>query len=402
MALMNNEEDRGQIFFHVDIDAFYASVEQIDNPKYRGKPVIVGALPGKRGVVSTCSYEARKFGVKSAMPISRAYKLCPHAIYLPVRMKRYLEISRRVMNILRNFTPQLQQISIDEAFLDMTGTEKLFGTPIECATKIKERIKNETGLTISVGIAHNKYLAKLASDYDKPDGLYMVKKEKAEEFVEQLALRDLWGIGNKTLEKLHAMKIDSVKKLKKTPKIILSHAFGKTEADYLHKAARGIDPGIHPTKKKTHSISSETTFQHDTTETEEINRILLELSTEIIYRLIREEKKSKTVAIKIRYSDFTTHTVQKSLKHWITSSEELYKTAKELFNSKWQQGKPIRLLGVGLYNVENRNSEIQTELFDDNYTKKRKIEETVVRLKEKDSKIKITRASFLLKTKKQK
>ncbi len=389
--------NNNRVFFHVDLDAFYASVEQIDHPEYRGKPVIVGAKPGSRGVVSTCSYEARKFGIKSAMPISKAYRLCPNGIYLPVRMKRYMEVSQAVMDILREYTPTFQQISIDEAFLDMTGTERLFGPPAETAKEIKQRVKEKTGLTLSIGIAPNRYLAKLASDYDKPDGLYIVRAEEAEKFVEKLELKDLWGVGKKTLEKLRQSNITTVKKLKATPKSTLVRLLGRAAAEYLYKAARGIDPGIHQTENKTHSISSEATFQRDLKDLSEIYRALFEISSQVMYRLLRENKRSKTVVLKIRYSDFTTLTVQKSLKHWVTSSDEVYKTAKELFSLKWNSTKPIRLLGIGLHNVESPTGIAQGELFQNDFNKMHKIEETIVKLKNKDSNIKITRASLLTK-----
>ncbi len=393
--LPNGRIAENRVYFHVDLDAFYASVEQIDNPEYRGKPVIVGAKPGSRGVVSTCSYEARKFGIKSAMPISTAYKLCPNGIYLPVRMKRYMEVSRTVMDVLKDYTPGFQQISIDEAFLDMTGTERLFGPPLEIAKEIKQRIKEKTGLTLSIGIAPNRYLAKLASDYSKPDGLYIVEPEKAEEFVEKLKLTDLWGIGKKTIEKLKELNITTVKRLKNTPKTTLSQLLGKAAAEYLYKAARGIDPGIHQEDKRSHSISSEMTFQKDLNDIPQIYGVLFELSSQIMYRLLKEKKRSKTVVLKIRYNDFTTFTIQKSLKHWFVSSDEVYQTAKELFNLKWERGKPIRLLGLGFNKVELLKRENQGELFENNFNKIHRVEETIIKLKSKDSNIKITRASLL-------
>jgi len=189
------------------MDAFYASVEQADNPRYIGKPVIIGASPGQRGVVAACSYEARKYGVHSAMPVSQAYARCRDGVYLPVRMSRYQEVSRIIMSAFNDFTPEVTQISIDEAFLNMTGTDKLFGTPVETASKIKERIKSDTDLNISIGIAHNKFLAKLASDYKKPDGLYIVEKGKEIEFIDSLKLGDLWGLGKKTLARLENIGI---------------------------------------------------------------------------------------------------------------------------------------------------------------------------------------------------
>ena len=252
------------VIFHVDMDAFYASVEQNDHPEYRGKPVIIGARPGTRGVVSACSYEARKFGVHSAMPISRAYRLCPKGIYLPVRMKRYQEVSARIMELFGDFTPVVRQISVDEAFLDMTGTRRLFGDPEEAARAIKERVRTETGCTISIGIASNHYVAKMASEYGKPDGLYRVEEGREEEFLDKLRLGDLWGVGGKTLERLEELNITTVSRLREFSEGILSSMLGKAAGAYLYSAARGRNPGVFSEEPKSRSISNEITFPEDT------------------------------------------------------------------------------------------------------------------------------------------
>ncbi|MCI0479004.1 DNA polymerase IV, partial [Candidatus Uhrbacteria bacterium] len=214
------------VFMHVDMDAFYASVEQHDNPAYQGKPVVVGALPGHRGVVSACSYEARTYGIHSAMPISEAYKLCPRAIYLPVRMERYQELSSRIMQILSRFTPDLQQMSVDEAFLDLSGTERLLGPPAQIARRIKEMVCEQTGLTISIGVAPSRYLAKLASERNKPDGLYIVEPGQEAEFVAALPLRKLWGIGKKTLGRLNSAGIHTVSGLRNHSRAELTELLG--------------------------------------------------------------------------------------------------------------------------------------------------------------------------------
>jgi DNA polymerase-4 len=184
-----------KVFFHVDLDAFYASVEVLDHPEHRGKPVIVGALPGHRGVVSSCSYEARRFGVRSAMPISQAFRRCPQGVFLPVRMARYLSRSQEVMRILRGYTPELRQLSIDEALMDMSGTRRLFGPPADAARRIKQQVSSETGLTLSIGVAPNKYLAKLASERSKPDGLLEISPGEEIAFLDGLELKDLGGLG---------------------------------------------------------------------------------------------------------------------------------------------------------------------------------------------------------------
>ncbi len=384
--------------FHIDIDAFYASVEQNDNPSLCGKPVIIGAKPGGRGVVSTCSYVARKYGIKSAMPISQAFRLCPEGIYLPVRMSRYLEVSKNVMTILKDYTPLFQQISIDEAFLDMTGTERLFGSPVKTAGKIKARINAETGLTISIGIAPNRYLAKLASDFDKPDGLHVVEKDGEEEFIDKLKLEDLWGLGKKTLKRLHELNITTTKQLRSHPLRILAFMLGNAAGNYLYNAVRGKDAGIHPEEAKSHSLSSETTFQEDKRDLPGIKRTILDLAHQVMFRLLQEKQRSKTVILKIRYTDFTTVSIQKSLSHRVSSAEEIYSIAQELLNKKWEKGRALRLIGIGLANLTRTGTEDQQELFNDMYDKKRKVEETITGLKNKISGVILTKASLLRKT----
>ncbi|MCK4515981.1 MAG: DNA polymerase IV, partial [Spirochaetaceae bacterium] len=245
------------VFLHVDMDAFYASVEQRDNPKYIGRPVIVGAQPGHRGVVSACSYEAREFGIHSAMPISQAYRLCPNGVFLPVRMRRYQEVSSTIMSILTRFTPLLQQMSVDEAFLDLTGTERLFGPVVETARRIKSDVLRETNLTISVGVAPSKYLAKLASERDKPDGLCVVDPGDESVFVAGLPLKALWGVGKKMLSHLNALGVTTIAQLREYTKEDLSTHFGTAAAEYLHAVCRGEDPGLYSDHAHSHSISGE-------------------------------------------------------------------------------------------------------------------------------------------------
>ena len=216
------------MFLHVDLDAFFASVEQLDNPDFRGKPVIVGAIPGhKRGVVSTASYEARKFGVHSAMPIDQAYRLCPQGIYLPSNMRRYREKSHQVMAIFGEFSPDVQQMSIDEAFIDLTGTQRLFGPPEETAQLVKKRVLEATGLTVSVGLASNRYVAKIASGMSKPDGFFYVPIGQEQAFMESLPLKKVWGVGEKTLAKLYSHGIHTVQDALKTPLSVLEGFLGE-------------------------------------------------------------------------------------------------------------------------------------------------------------------------------
>jgi DNA polymerase IV len=383
------------VICHLDLDAFFASVEQNDNPEYKGKPVIVGAKPGGRGVVSACSYEARKYGIHSAMPISEAYRRCRNGIFLPVRMKRYIEVSKSIMDIIKDYSPVFKQISIDEAYIDLTGTEKLLGAPHKTAEKIKNRVLEKAGITISIGLAPNYYLAKLASEAGKPDGLFTVEKGHEEEFLNTLTLKDLWGVGKTTITKLKELNITDIKKLRSFPEEILSSMLGKASGRFLYNAVRGTDPGIIHNDIKNHSISNEVTFSKDTKDPENIKKVLLGISGSIMSKLIDKNQKSKTVFIKLRYEDFSTFTAQKTSKYWITNSESIYSTALELFNKKWNGFTPIRLIGLGVSGVVSENFPDQLELFAEPDDKKKKVEETITKIKKKMKNIKLTKASLL-------
>ena len=229
-------------YLHVDLDAFFASVEQLDHPEYRGKPVIVGGKPDdRRSVVSTASYEARAFGVHSAMPTFQAYKLCPQGIFVHGRMHRYAELSHQIMNIFRDYSPDVDQMSIDEAFIDLTGTEKLFGPPHETARQIKARVKEETGLTVSIGLAPTKYLAKIASGLSKPDGFYHIKAGEEENFMLNLPLNKVWGLGPKSLELIRSKGLNSTRDIYEKEYDTLEFLFGKNMAGFLYNVVRGIE-----------------------------------------------------------------------------------------------------------------------------------------------------------------
>jgi DNA polymerase-4 len=387
------------VIFHVDLDAFYASVEQIDNPSLQGKAVIVGALPGHRGVVSSCSYAARRFGVRSAMPVSQAARRCPKGVFVPVRMKRYLEVSQAVMRVLEQFSPDFQQISIDEAFMDMSGTQGLYGPPLAAGKTVKEKVRTETGLTLSTGIAANRYLAKLASEYSKPDGLHFVQPGEEISFLDRLSLGKLWGVGEKTRERLLELNITSVQGLREYPKDILCSMMGEASGRYLHKACRGEDPGIFSASPKSRSISSEMTFERDIKNVDTLKRNILELSEQVMHRLLTGHLRTNTVVLKLRYFDFATTTIQKTVKHWITSSDEIYTLALQLLDRRWNGSTPVRLVGVGTANVVAPGQAIQGELFEDDFDKKRKVEETVTRLREKMRGVKLTKASLINKEK---
>ncbi|HUZ16791.1 MAG TPA: DNA polymerase IV [Spirochaetia bacterium] len=335
------------VFFHVDLDAFFASVEQSDNPALRGKPVIIGAAPGHRGVVAACSYEARTFGVRSAMPISEAYRRCPKGVYLPVRMERYHEVSINVMTLLYEFTPEVRQLSVDEASLDMSGTERLFGPPVETARKLKERVRRDTGLTISVGIAPNRYLAKIASERGKPDGLYPVEPGKEIEFLDGLELKDLWGVGKKTRGRLTELGVTSIADLRSRSLEEIQSLMGMGSGAFLYSVVRGEDPGVYREERKSHSISNEQTFERDIEAEEELRRAVLGLSERVMFRLLEERVTAKTVFIKLRYADFHTITAQQALGHPPVTASEIDRAAMVLLRSKWNGG-AIRLIGVGI------------------------------------------------------
>ncbi len=371
-----------QTWFHVDMDAFYASVEQLDHPEYRGKPVIVGGT-GTRGVVSACSYEARKFGIHSAMPMYQAIRLCPQAIRTGVHMQRYNEVSRQVIAILKTFSPVVQQISIDEAFLDMSGTQRLFGTPRQAAILLKERVRNETSLIISVGIGSSKFIAKMASDYDKPDGLCRVSAGKEIPFVDAVGLKKLWGIGDSTLKSLAKHGIVTVPQLREYSVSHLQRLFGKATGCYLYNISHGIDPGVHTGETKSRSISTETTFPVDITEAEVLEQTILGMSHDIMFRALEEKVISQTVAIKLRFSDFSTISAQSTVETQLYSAEQVYTLAKELLHSRWHAGQPVRLIGVGLHNVVDANSCVQQQLFEDPYKRKRDLEEAILALRAK-------------------
>ena len=381
--------------FHVDVDAFYASVEQSDHPGLRGKPVIVGATPGHRGVVSACSYEARTFGVHSAMPISEAHARCPQGVFLPVRMHRYQEVSREVMGILRDTSPEFQQISVDEAFLDMTGTERLLGPPPDIAQRLKDLVRDRTGLTISVGIAYNRYLAKLASDFDKPDGLVRVLPGEETEFLDRLELGDLWGVGKSTLTRLHGLGIGTVPELRGYTQEELKAALGDAGGGYLYRACRGMDPGIFSPRPRSRSVSSEITFGRDTADAEHIHRTLLELAEQLVQRLISEALQSRIVRLKIRFTDFTTTTVQHASEHPIRSVNELMPTVSRLLASRWNGIAPIRLIGLGFGKVTDRGDTVQGELFEDHHGRSARVEKTVSQIRDKIGNNAITKASLI-------
>ena len=383
-------------YLHADLDAFFASVEQLDHPEYRGKPVIVGGKPqDKRSVVSTASYEARVFGVHSAMPTAKAWQLCPQGIFVYGRMQRYSELSYQIMNIFRDYSPDVQQMSIDEAFIDLTGTEKLFGPAEQTAIKIKQRVKQETGLTVSIGLAPTKYLAKLASDMKKPDGFYKIEEGTEQEFMLNLPLKKVWGIGDKTYEALKANGLRTTRDVfEKTPEA-LNFMFGQNTGSFLYNVVRGIDVVNFDRKAKSHSISNETTFPVDISDIYTAETAILELCHSVIFRLLKEKGFSRTVQVKIRYEDFSTVSIQQTYPSCVLTLDSLYSAAKELFEKKYERGRGIRLIGIALENIETTERTYQQSLFDDGSEKKQNVEKAILTLEKKHPEIKIHKARML-------
>ncbi len=342
-----------KIIVHVDMDAFFAAVEQLDNPSLRGKPVVVGADPkqGKgRGVVSAASYEARKFGIHSALPISIAYKRCPQAVFVKPRMKRYLEISHIVMDIFTEFSPVIEPLSIDEAFLDCTGTERLFGPSNLLGKAIKERILERTGLTASVGIASNKSIAKIASDLQKPDGLTICPHGEEKIFLSPLPISKLWGAGKKTVEYLHSLGIKTIGQLAALPIETLEKKLG-THGIHLWLLANGIDTREVAPDWEIKSISEEITFEIDTEDIALLEKTILDLSDQVARRTRNEHKCGKTITLKIRLEGFETHTRSKTLQNPVNDMFSIRDVALTLFQNFYRKNKKVRLIGVRISNL---------------------------------------------------
>jgi len=355
---------------HVDMDAFYAAIEQLDHPELRGKPVIVGGDPEGRGVVSTASYEAREFGVHSAMPAAQARRLCPQGIFLRPRFDRYREVSRQIREILYSYTPLVEPISLDEAFLDLTGTERLLGPAEEVAREIKQRIFQETGLTCSVGLAPSKFLAKLASSLGKPDGFVVVPDEGEREFLRDLPVECLRGVGEVTTRRLRALGIRTVGQLRERSLEELSRRFGSGVGRTLYELARGIDRSPVLPEREARSLSAERTFPEDLTDWEEMEQVLFSLSEELGRRLRTEGLKGRTVQLKVRFADFSTITRARTLIRPTDLGQRIFEEARKLLMEKVKpaqsqsQGRGIRLLGVQVSGLIPKDQE-QLPLFSD-------------------------------------
>lgn len=337
---------------HVDMDAFYASVEERDDPKLKGKAVVVGV--GKRGVVSAANYEARKFGIRAAMPIYKAKALAPHAVFIAPNMARYAEVSEQVMAIFRDVTPHVEPISLDEAFLDVTGARRLLGSGIEIADQIRKRVEKDLGITCSVGIAHNKFIAKIASGHCKPNGVLEVDPEKMLEFLHPLAANEIWGVGPKTNELLEKMGLFTIADIANTPRSTLIRVLGQASGASLYELAWGRDYRDVITEHAEKSISASQTFDVDLYQPEEILKEFLRLTEKSADRMRAKGLATNTISIKVRFADFKTISRSKTLDLPTTGTQEIFEVAKSLYLGLELDRVLVRLVGVSLDSlVEN-------------------------------------------------
>ena len=332
---------------HADLDAFYASVEQLDNPELKGKAVLVGGRPESRGVVATASYEARQYGVHSAMPMRTAARLCPHGIIVRPRFDRYREASRAVMSIFKELTELVEPLSLDEAYLDITEAVEAGSLPLAVALELKRRVTEETGLTLSVGVGTSKSVAKIASDLNKPDGLIVVAPGEEKGFLAPLPVGRLWGVGPKTASRLHADGIETIGQLAEQPLDWLQGRFGQRAAD-VRARALGQDQGEVHTERVAKSVSAETTFATDISDTEELYVHLARLASRVAQHLEGKELRGKTVTVKARLADFTTFTRQTTLPVLTGSESTILEAARRLLSPELTPDRSFRLLGVGV------------------------------------------------------
>ncbi len=354
----------GRHIIHIDMDAFYASVEQRDFPELKGKAVIVGGSPQQRGVVSAASYEARRFGVHSAMPMSQALKRCPQAIVRPGRMSRYVEISHQLHRIFQQVTPLIEPLSLDEAFLDVSGSLKLLGNAPSIGRGIKQQIKDQLGLVASVGIAPNKFLAKLASDLEKPDGFVVITPENQQAILDPLPISRIWGIGKVTAQAMQNQGIHTIGQLRQTSLSRLQQLFGH-HAEHLHALAQGLDDRPVQPEREAKSISSEQTFAQDVLDKDQLLKVLLTQIEDVAVRLRAHQLQARTLTLKLRYGNFQTITRSQTLEQATDLTRVLWQQAQAIFLTWYQQSaRPLRLLGCGLSNLSPVHSG-QQRLFTD-------------------------------------
>lgn len=359
---MDSKRSKNKSIIHLDMDAFYPAVEVLDNPALKGKPVIVGGSV-ERGVVSSASYEARAYGVHSAQPIATARKLCPKAVFLPVRMNRYRDVSKQIFEIFYRFTPLVEPLSIDEAFLDVTGCRRLFGSAAEMARQIKAAVRNETRLTISAGIAPSKFVAKIASDMDKPDGLTLVPSDSVSAFLDPLPIGKMWGAGKVMQKTLARMNIHTFKDLRLADPGLLERKLG-IHGTHMQLLAMGLDERdvipVHEIK----SVGHELTFREDILSLDEARKKLLSLAMRVGHRMRAKKLLGKTVSLKVKYHDFRQITRSETLPRATDDGHQIYKDVCRLLTKTGVGQKPVRLLGISMSNLTPTDQARQLSLFE--------------------------------------
>jgi DNA polymerase-4 len=369
---------------HLDVDAFYASVEEILDPSLEGRPVIVGARPEQRGVVASASYAARAFGVRSAMPTAQALRLCPQAIVLPPRHKVYREYSAQMMAILSEYSPLIEPLSMDEAFLDVTGCQARWGSPEELAHQVQGRLEVELGLSASIGLAANKLVAKIASGLEKPRGFVVVPHGREAEFLAPLPVEKLWGVGEVTARSLHEMGVYTIGQLAQLPAAQLEARFGRRGRD-LYRQARGMDDSPVVTEREEKSLSREVTFAEDIGDRQVLRKTLLSLSEDVARRLRKQGLQGRTVKLKLRYADFSTLTRQVTMDVPTDLEQVIFDQAVRLLEKAWDKRRKVRLIGVGVSKFEPE--ERQLSLFEGTgegkVEKLRRLSQAVDRIREK-------------------
>jgi DNA polymerase-4 len=385
------------MILHVDMDAFYASVEERDRPELRGKPVIVGGDPDRRGVVSAASYVARQFGVHSAMPAGTARRRCPQGVFLRPRIDHYAAVSKQIREIFHRYTPLVEPLSLDEAFLDVSGSVKLFGPAEQIARRVKSEIRNELHLVASVGVAPNKFVAKIASDVEKPDGLVVVTAEAIQTFLDPLPVGRLWGVGRVSNQALKRLGVETIGQLRRLPVDVLCDRFG-TSGEHLWRLAQGIDRRRVVPDHEAKSVSHETTFEVDITDREILRAWLLELTEQVARRLRRHNVRARTVQLKVRFADFRTLTRDQTLPEPTHVTRDLWEAADRLLTTRLPATlPPIRLLGMGTSGLD-RSREIQRMLFDEQeHRRQSRLDEITDQIQEKYGKAAIGRGGGRLK-----
>ena len=369
-----------RLLLHVDMDAFYAAIEQRDRPELRGKPVVVGGTPEGRGVVSASSYEARKFGVHSGQPAARAVRLCPQGVFLPVNMRRYHAVSEQVMAILARHSDRIEQISVDEAFLEVTDRAPDYRAAEKLARRIKQEIREELQLTASVGVGPNKFLAKLGSDLRKPDGLVVIRPQEAESFLAPLPVGKLWGVGPKTEKRLQQLGLRTIGEIAQQPIARLRSLLGAW-GDVVYELSRGLDERPVEPAREMKSVSAETTFARDLYDEAQMRRALTTSSKDVARRLQREGVRGKTIAIKVRFKDFRTLTRQTTLPEATDRAETIRQTSHKLLAELDRGGQGVRLLGVRATGLESGAK--QLSLFAPEVQRRAQLEESVRYLRER-------------------